>query len=132
MTPKSIILAIAATCGLAAQSPATRLTAAVPFPFDFQGKAMTAGNYEIIRGGSPNTITVRNLTTGATFRSLQIATDQKPAAANGFIFEKADGAYFFRSFVDEGTATAYHVGRTRRQMESARNHAPEKVYIAAR
>ena len=132
MNRRMLFLAIAAVSGLAAQTVTSRVTATVPFPFDFQGTAMAAGQYEVIRTAMPNTLTVRNLANGATLRIMTASTSQTSNSSNGLVFEKAGGAYYFRSLVDAGTALAYNVHRTRKQVEQARSNAPDRVYIAAR
>ena len=105
MNRRMLFLAIAAVSGLAAQTVTSRVTATVPVPFDFQGTTMAAGQYEVV---------------------------QTASASNGLVFEKAGNGYYFRAMQDAGTALAYIVSRTRKQVEQARNMAPERVYIAAR
>jgi len=127
-----LFLTLAAVSGLAAQTISNRLTATIPFPFDFQGKPMAAGRYEVIRTASPNTLTVRNLTTGQTVQIMTAFTNQVRDAAHGLLFDKAAGAYSFRAMVDAGTALSYNLRPTRKQAEQARNVPTERVYIAAR
>jgi hypothetical protein len=132
MNRRMLFLAIAAVSGLAAQTVTSSITAAVPFPFDFQGTAMAAGQYEVVRTTLPNTLSVRNLATGATVRMMTASTSQTADAANALVFEKAGGGYYFRAMLDARTALAYNVSRTRKQVEQASNTTPERVYIAAR
>ena len=132
MNRRMLFLAIAAVSGLAAQTGTSRVTATVPFPFDFQGTAMAAGQYEVVRTALPNTLTIRNLVTGDTVRIMTASTSQLRDPANGLLFDKAGGGYYFRAMQDAGTALAYNVGRTRKQVEQAQSAAIERVYIAAR
>lgn len=132
MNRRMLFLTLAAVSGLAAQTINTRLTATVPFPFDLQGKAMAAGRYEVIRTPVANTLTVRNLTTGETVQMFASYTNQVRDAANGLLFDKAGGGYFFRAMVDARTSITYNLSPTRKQLEQARNIPAERVYIAAR
>ena len=132
MNRRMLFLTLAAVSGLAAQTINTRLTATVTFPFDLQGKAMAAGRYEVIRTPVANTLTVRNLTTGETVQMFASYTNQVRDAANGLLFDKAGGGYFFRAMVDARTSITYNLSPTRKQLEQARNIPAERVYIAAR
>lgn len=132
MNRRRLFLTLAAVSGLAAQTINTCLTATVPFPFDLQGKAMAAGRYEVIRTPMANTLIVRNLTTGETVQMFASYTNQVRDAANGLLFDKAGGGYFFRAIVDARTSLTYNLSPTRKQLEQARNIPAERVYIAAR
>lgn len=132
MNRRMLFLTLAAVSGLAAQTISHRLTATVPFPFDFQGKSMAAGRYEVTRTSVPNTLTVRNLATGDTVRIMASSTSQVRDAAHGLLFDKAGGSYYFRAMVDAGTSLTYNLSPTRKQVEQARSIPAERVYIAAR
>lgn len=132
MNRRTLITILAAVSGLAAQTISSRLIASVPFAFDFQGKPLAAGQYEIIRTSVPNTLIIRNLASGLTLRMMTESTSQSPGGGNGVLFEQTGGGYYFRAMVDASTALTYNVNRSRKQVEAARNAAVEKVYVAAR
>ena len=129
MNVKLIILAVAATCGLAAQ---TRLTAQIPFPFEFQGKSLAAGSYEITRTSVPDRIVIRNADTGSALASVSAGTDEKRSAKNGLLFLKAGDSYFLQAVEVAATGAAYNIPRSRKHMEAARNRTAQTIYLAAR
>lgn len=127
MSTKVIVLAIAASCGLAAQ---TRMTAEIPFAFEFNGQEMAAGTYEINRAPLPGTIVLRNRTAGTAVMAMWMGADAKPGARRGLIFQKVGRSYFLRSVIDQAMETAYNVPVSPKQAELARRQGSDPVFVA--
>jgi hypothetical protein len=67
MKLRFLILAAAASLGLAAQTIDPRMTAQVPFPFEITGRQMPAGKYHLDYSGGRSFATVRHAATGRAF-----------------------------------------------------------------
>lgn len=132
MNTKMMILAFAAACGLAAQSMEPRQVVQIPFAFEFQGKAMPAGTYEVQRNSLSKGVLLRNAQTGAAAHAHAAGWDRTPNAGNGIVFQKTAAGYTMISIREASTEMTYNLHQSRKQKEMARQGTPETVFIATR
>ena len=128
-------LAVALTVSVPFVQAQSKLHADVPFAFSLQGKAMTAGNYEII-ALSDRALEVQNLDA----KQAQLVIKQMSVQASDFqnpklVFHKYGDQYFLSQiwYGDSQYGVGFAESKREKEVKMASNdapNAPETVIIA--
>ncbi len=128
MNAKTAILTFAAACALSA-APGD-ITANVPFPFEFNGKAMPAGNYQI-RPSTDRHFLLAIHAKGPMFLFAAEPTSGVTIAQSILQFQPAAGRYVLSAIVDKSTGAFMKLPVSRAAKEMTAQATPVTVPITA-
>ena len=128
MNAKASFLTFVAACALSA-APGD-VTANVPFPFEFNGKAMPAGKYQI-RPSADRRYTMATHANGPTVLFASDPTSGVAISNSNLQFQPVDGRYVLTAFVDKNTGALRKLPVTRIVKETAGNRITVTVPITA-
>ena len=128
MNAKAAILSFAAACALSA-APGD-ITANVPFPFEFNGKAMPAGNYQI-RPSTDRHFLVAIHAKGPMFLFAAEPTSGVTIAQSILQFQPVAGRYVLSAIVDKSTGAFMKLPVSRAAKEMTAQATPVTVPITA-
>ena len=128
MNAKTIIFALAAACALSA-APGD-ISANVPFPFEFNGKAMPAGKYTI-RASADRHFHTAIHANGPMFMLAADPASGVSIAQSMMHFQSAAGRHVLTAFVDKSTGAFMKLPVSRAAKEMAAKATPVTVAITA-
>lgn len=128
MNTKFSFLTIIAACALSA-APGD-ITANVPFPFEFNGKAMPAGKYQI-RPSADRRYTMATHANGPTVMFASDPTSGVAISNSNLQFQPVGGRYVLTAFVEKSTGALRKLPVARNIKESASNTNTVTVPITA-
>jgi len=131
MNTKWIVLAAAATIGLAAQNPAAKITAVVPFAFDAKGVNLASGTYELIQSDRQAFVTLRNTATGKSVMLIGGAKSANRRKDNSLEFKRYNDVYFLTAVSYEAAGLKIQMPNTKREKEMAIAITPEVIVARA-
>jgi hypothetical protein len=131
MLQKLLILAAAAAMSVAAQSSAGRLLASVPFPFEVNGKAMPAGQYELVRPPQGKSVVIRNRVDSGVRVAVLAGEAEHRRPSNELVFRKYGTRYFLGEIQYAGRNVAMQLPAAKAERELARTVRPERVVTYA-
>lgn len=126
-----ILMAAAAAMTMAAQSSAGRLLASVPFPFEVNGKAMPAGQYELVRPPQGKSVVIRNRVDSGVRVAVLAGEAEHRRPSNELVFRKYGTRYFLGEIQYGGRNVAMRLPAARNERELARTVRPERVVTYA-
>lgn len=128
MNTKLSFLTLIAACALSA-APGD-ITANVPFPFEFNGKAMPAGEYQI-RASADRRYTMATHANGPTVLFATDPTSGVAIANSNLQFQTVGGRYVLTAFIDKSTGALRKLPVTRNVKETASTTNTVAVRITA-
>ena len=126
-----LILAAAASLGLAAQSGFPRMTANVPFAFEMNGKQMPAGSYDLQYTSDRPYATVRHAATGRAFLFEVRKTSGVRLDRSAFSFDRRADRYILTAVSDRVTGYSIVLPRGRAAREMANNQVTSVAVTVA-
>ena len=126
-----LILAAAASLGLAAQSGFPRMTAKVPFAFEMNGKQMPAGSYDLQYTSDRPYATVRHAATGRAFLFEVRKTSGVRLDRSAFSFDRRADRYILTAVSDRVTGYSIVLPRGRAAREMANNQVTSVAVTVA-
>ena len=126
-----LILAAAASLGLAAQSGFPRMTANVPFAFEMNGKQMPAGSYDLQYTSDRPYATVRHAATGRAFLFEVRKTSGVRLDRSAFSFERRADRYILTAVSDRVTGYSIELPRGRASREMANSQVTSVAVTVA-
>ena len=121
MNTKLLMLAAAATLGLAAQS------AKIPFAFEANGKKMAAGEYTVQLSGLKTFIAIRHADTGNALFVTNAGGNGNRLAGNQMVFNVYGDRYFLTAITDAKTGAVMRIPQSRTEKQIARVVPAETV-----
>ena len=131
MNAKLIVLAAAATMGLAAQNVGAKITAVVPFAFDAKGVNLGSGTYEVTQSDRQAYVTLRNVETGKSIVLMGGAKSTNRTKDNSLEFKRYNDVYFLTAVAYESAGLKIRLQNTKREKEMAIAITPEVIVARA-
>ena len=128
---KTTLLMLAAMMTAMAQGPGPRVVATIPFPFEVNGKAMPAGQYELVRPPQGKSVVIRNRVDSGVRVAVLAGEAEHRRPSNELVFRKYGTRYFLGEIQYAGRNVAMQMAVTRNERELARTARPERVVTYA-
>ncbi len=125
MNANWMCIALAAACGLAAETDRTSIVATVPFAFEAHGIELPAGTYQLERSHSMGVIRLRHAVTGKTVVVRSASVNDNPSHVNSVSFKRYNGVYFLSAVQYAATGVSAPILSSRHQREMAIHYTAE-------